>query len=418
MQPMAAPSIALTAISDRAAALRESLVTLRRELHAHPELSGEERRTAELVVSRLRSLGLEVEERIGGYGVVGVLTGAHPGPTVAYRADMDALPIQEEASDRPYASLVLGVSHACGHDVHVAIALGVAEVLAGLRDSLRGSIVFVFQPAEESLDGARAMIAAGLLDRYRPAAMLALHTSPLQVGTVGIAEDLCLAGMEEFRVRFYAPGADLDTMVREAVVALESLSTSNPPQDAAQFQALARRMEAGSGLERTVFLSCWPNVDEAMPSYHMLGLASIADFALRPALQRQIRCALDHVTRCHGATYDLAVTFVNPPLRNDHALVAQVRPVVERLLGHENVLSFRDPYPYSHEDLSLFAAQIPTALLWVGSANVAGSDRSDGSDRNIPSLLHTPDYDVDEDALVVGTQTATAALLHLTGAAL
>lgn len=401
---MAEEPTALVTTFAGAAALRETLVALRRDLHAHPELSGDERRTAGRVASRLRELGLEVEEHVGGYGVVGVLQGAYPGPTLAYRADMDALPIQE-VPDRPYASLALGVSHACGHDAHVAMALGAAELLAGLRNDLHGRVVFVFQPAEESLDGARAMIDAGLLDRYGPAALLALHVSPLQAGTVGVAEDRCLAGMEEFHVRFYAPGGDLETLVGEAATALQALSTHEGPRDAAQFEALAQEMEAGSGLDRAVFVSCWPNLDEGgTPAYHLLGLASMADFDLRPALQREIRRTLDRVVDRYGATYDLAVTFVNPPLRNAPALVAAIRPALERLPGVERVRLFRDPYPFSHEDLALYAARVPTAFIWLGTANAT---------RGIASMLHTPDFDIDEDALIIGTQVATATLLHL-----
>ncbi len=406
MCTMAETLIALTTLADRASALKGTMVALRRDLHAHPELSGEEQRTAGLVAAQLHSLGLAVEEHVGGYGVVGVLDGGHPGPTLAYRADMDALPIQE-TSDRPYTSLMLGVSHSCGHDVHVAVALGVAELLVGAREVLRGRVLFVFQPAEESLDGARAMIEAGVLDRYQPAAMLALHASPLQVGSMGVAADLCLAGMEEFRLRFHAPDGDLEAIVDEAIASLESLSTSRGPQSAEQFQALVREMEIGSGLERTVFLSCWPNLDSSRSTHHLLGLASLADFALRPALHCEIRKALDKVVSRYGATYDLGVTFANPPLRNDGALVSEVLPVLRELLGPERVLSFRDPYPYSHEDLALYAARIPTALLWLGTANAA---------RGIPSLLHTPDYDVDEDALVVGAKALTAMLMHLGGA--
>jgi len=164
-------------------------------------------------------------------------------------------------------------------------------------------------------------------------------------------------------------------------------------------------MEAGSGLDRAVFVSCWPNLDEGgTPAYHLLGLASMADFDLRPALQREIRCTLDRVVDRYGATYDLAVTFVNPPLRNAPALVAAIRPALERLPGVERVRLFRDPYPFSHEDLALYAARVPTAFLWLGTANAA---------RGIASMLHTPDFDIDEDALIIGTQVATATLLHL-----
>ena len=390
-------------VVDGATALKAKLVALRRHLCAHPELPGDEQRTAAFVAESLRSLGLEPEEGIGGHGLVSVLTGSHPGPTIAYRADMDALPIQD-ALDSPYASLELGVKHACGHDVHMAVALGIAELLDQLREQLHGRVLFVFQPAEESLDGARAMIDDGILCRYQPKAMLALHVFPIPVGMMGVAEGPCLAGMEEFRVRFYTPAGNLDGIVEEAITALQALSTSSSPSDFEQFQTLIRQMEAGSGLERTVFLSCWPHSSGSLPPYHLLGLVSMADFSLRPNVQRQIRRTLDQVAAIHGASYDLAITFTNPPLRNHGPLVAEVTPVLEQILGPESVLSFRDPYPFSHEDLALFAAEIPTALLWLGTANV---------ERGITNLLHTPGFDVDEDALVIGVEVMAAAILHL-----
>ena len=389
------------------------LIALRRHLHTHPELSGEERKTARFVAYHLRRAGLQVEEGVGGTGVVGLLAGDHPGPTIAYRADMDALPIQDTLG-RPYAPLPLGVKHACGHDLHMAIALGIAEWLSETHDRLHGQVVFVFQPAEESLDGARAMLADGLLPRYRPEAILALHAFPLQVGSIGVAMGHCLAGMEEFRVRFYAPAGDLKTIMRDAIAALEALSTSVAPQTADEFQALiddmVRKQEAGGdrGTDptRATFLKCWPATPGADPPYDLLGLVSIADFAIRPEVQQRIRETLDRVVANHGASYDLMVTFSNPPLQNHPGLVKAIMPMVEGMLGPENVLRFRTPYPFAHEDLALYAAEVPTALIWLGTAN---------AEDNLSSILHTPDYDVDERALEIGARLVREIILRWLG---
>lgn len=379
------------------------LIALRRELHLHPELSGEEMQTAQLVAERLQALDLSVRTEVGGHGVIGVLRGNRTGPTVAYRADMDALPLQETLN-QPYRSIHLGVSHACGHDAHVAIALGTAERLAGQREKLAGSVMFIFQPAEESLDGAQAMLADGVLTTPRPRALIAQHVFPISVGSVGLNPGLCLAGMEEFRVRFYAPAGNLDPLCGAAIHALETLSTETAPTTPEAFDALLEAMMRDSGLRRTVFLSCWRHSGGHVPPYHLLGLASIPDFGLRDQVHDRIEVALDEVTAAFGASYDWEITFENPPLVNDPDLAAALRPTLRALVSEDNLLEFQSPYPFAHEDLSRFAAEVPTLLLWLGTANRA---------RSIASILHTPDFDIDEDALAVGVEIASAALISL-----
>jgi amidohydrolase len=179
-------------IAEGAEALRPKLVELRRDLHRHPELAYHEERTGRVVAERLRALNFdEVRTNVARHGVVALLKGGHPGPVVALRADMDALPISE-TNDLPYKSTTPGIMHACGHDAHTAIALGVAEVLSHIRGQIRGSVKFLFQPAEEATtageaDGAALMIREGALENPRPLAIFGLHTAPeLDAGTIGI----------------------------------------------------------------------------------------------------------------------------------------------------------------------------------------------------------------------------------------
>lgn len=370
----------------------------------HPELSGEESRTARLVAQHLRDLGLDTETGVGGYGVVGVLAGANPGPTVAYRADMDALPIPDDL-DEDYASVHLGISHACGHDAHTAIALGVATQLSRTKRALCGDVVFIFQPAEESLDGARAMLEDDLLTLAHPAAILALHAFPLPSGTVGVAGDAGLAGMEEFRVRFYAPTGNLEPLMAAAMSALTTLSTAPVPQDLESFEAIIAGMVRGDrSLAETVYVSCWPLPAGQEPPAHLLGLVSITDFQRRAAVRTRIKQALTRTCAAYGATYDLTITFSNPPLHNDPRLVASLLPVLKSELGDQQVLTFTAPYPFAHEDFTQFAAEIPALFLWLGTQNL---------ERGIPSILHTPGYDIDEKALGVGVRTVVAMIRHL-----
>ncbi len=381
----------------------EPLITLRRDLHLHPELSGEEVRTAQIIADHLHALKLDVRTRVGGHGVVGVLEGGRDGPTVAYRADMDALPLQE-TSDRPYRSLNLGISHACGHDAHIAIALGTAARLAAQRKALPGTVMLIFQPAEESLDGAKAMIQEGVLAQPRPQALLAQHAFPISAGRLGLTSGLCLAGMEEFRVRFYAPAGNLEALRETAKATLEALSTGTAPTTPAAFDTVLNAMLRGPELRQTVFLSCWRHSEGHSPPYHLLGLVSIPDFSLREKVNTQIQQVLNAVTSDFGATYDWDITFVNPPLVNDPALAAYLRPTLASVVGEDNLLEFPSPYPFAHEDLSRFSAEIPTLLLWLGTAN---------RERSVPSILHTPDFDIEEKSLAIGVEVATKALLSL-----
>jgi len=384
--------------------MRERLIELRRALHMHPELSGEEQETAGIIAVRLRALGLSTETGIGGHGVIGVLDSNRSGPTIVYRADMDALPMQETLV-QPYASMRLGVSHACGHDVHVTIGLGLVELLSRSKEQLRGRVVFVFQPAEESLDGARAMLDAGLFQSYPPDMMVALHAFPIPVGTVGVAMGACLAGMEEFRIRLYSPGGDLQGLIADVIKNLEGLSTDAVPTEPQRFGQIVRRMREGDPeLGRTVFVSSWPHTPGDASHTHVLGLVSMADFSLRPEIHARIERTLDTCTAGFGATYDVDYTFSNPPLANDSALIDRIIPAIEQALGSSAVLRFRAPYPFAHEDFVHYAERVPAAFLWLGTQNL---------EKGIPSILHTPDYDVDEDALVTGVIAMSAVVRQL-----
>src|SRR5437588_5876730 len=225
-------------ISEAAEALRAKLIEQRRDFHMHPELSNREERTSRIVAERLRALGLdEVKTGVGKYGVVGLLKGSKPGPVVAVRADMDALPIQETI-DVPYKSLVPGVKHACGHDVHTTVELGVAEVLSKMRDQISGSIKFIFQPAEEGAPqgeegGASLMIKEGALENPRPSAIFGLHTMPsIEAGQIAYHSGPAMASSDRFTITIRGKGShgaqpqlgvDAVTIAAEAVTAIQTI---------------------------------------------------------------------------------------------------------------------------------------------------------------------------------------------------
>ena len=268
-----------------------ALVELRRDLHRHPELSGQEQRTAGIVAARLKALGLPVQTGVGGHGVVGVLTGGRPGPLVAYRADMDAVR-SALADPAPFPSTVAGVRHICGHDVHVTVGLGLASALASVRKDLPGRVMFIFQPAEERATGARAMLDAGLFAKDKPAAIFGVHASPLEVGTFTSKPGQMMYANQ------VAPGVTNDATLyaasRDALIAVMGKATftelKQPPdgfsEDFGEFQKTAPGVFFFIGLSNTSKgIRAMPhsadfNVDEAAIGHTVRAMAAVVVAAL------------------------------------------------------------------------------------------------------------------------------------------
>ena len=227
-----------------------ALIATRRDFHQHPELSGQEARTASIVAGALRRLGLEVRTDVGGHGVVALLRFGRPGPLIAYRADMDAVPTS--APDPvDFRSLAPGVRHICGHDLHTTIGLALATALSHVRDSLAGSVLFVFQPAEERATGARAMLADGVFAGGLPGAIYGLHTSAYETGRLAVTAGPMMAGRDRFEVVLSGAG-DLNAAANDVVQRLRALGTidasqigvSQPP-DFVLMQVSPPTLEAG-----------------------------------------------------------------------------------------------------------------------------------------------------------------------------
>jgi amidohydrolase len=257
----------------------EELIELRREIHRHPELAGEERETAGLVAEQLRAAGLEVTTGVGGHGVLAVLDGSADGPTVVYRADMDAVdaeravlpfPRSDRVFDEGFASRVPGVAHLCGHDLHTAIGVGVARALAQGPEPVRGRLAFVFQPAEEPLQGARAMLETGLVQRLAPRESYALHCAPFPVGTIAVSPGYGLPGLDHIRV--VLPGGDEVAVAAIASEVAELGTVEYPrmngaphaPDFAADERAIGHGVRAMAGL-LTDRLAAWSTAGSGSP---------------------------------------------------------------------------------------------------------------------------------------------------------
>jgi amidohydrolase len=390
-------------VGPAAVAQRAALVAQRRDLHMHPELSNQETRTAKVVADRLKALGLEVRTDVAIHGVVGVLKGGLPGPIVAYRADMDALPITE-VHDVPYKSLNTGVMHACGHDAHTTIGLGIAELLSQRRAKLKGTVVFLFQPAEEGAPGdaeggAALMIKEGALENPHPEAVFGLHVSAdYAVGQMAVRAGAMLASVDTWTLTIKGKmshgganphkGIDAVYVASQCIEALQSIRSRRIDP----LQPIVISVGTIHGGLRDNIIA---------PEVKMEGTLRTLNSGVRTQAKALMQQILDNVTAAHGATAELYFrkSTAYPPTVNDDALIAAIRPTLSRVLAQQ----FREAEPImGAEDFSFYAERIPGAFLWLGVANAS---------KGMTAGPHTPEFDLDEESLVVGVRTMSSVLL-------
>lgn len=374
-------------ISPDIAALREEAVALRRDLHAHPELGFQEERTAAEVARRLRALGLEVKTGVARTGVVALLRGAHPGPTVLLRADMDALPLQEE-NQVDYASTVPGVMHACGHDAHTAILATAAKVLWARRDRLHGNVKLVFQPAEESPGGARPMIEAGVLEDPPVAAAFGLHLwNDFPVGRVAVCPGPLLASVDKFEITIVgrgghgaAPHQAVDPIVTAAQLILALQTVASRWVDPLQPVVLSVGSIHGG--------SAFNIIPDRVT---LVGTLRAFDRELVARLPARVEEIVRGITAAAGATFEWQHTPYYPPTVNDRARAEVVHAAAAAVVGPERIAT--DTKTLGGEDMSFFLERVPGCFFFVGSNNPA---------RGLVHPHHSSRFDVDEDALPVG----------------
>jgi amidohydrolase len=384
------PDAEIKAAAER---LTPALVEVRRDIHRHPELGNREVRTGALVAERLRALGLEVRHPVAKTGVVGVLRGGRPGPVVAVRADLDALPIQER-NDVPYKSTVPGVKHACGHDAHTAIVLGAAEVLAGLRDRLPGTVLFLFQPAEEGPPegeegGAPLVMKEGALSGVQ--AIYGLHMDPgLPVGEVGWSIGPIFASSDTFV---------LEVEGRKTHGAYPHTGIDPIPVAAEMVQALqliaSRQIDAQSPKVITIGSIQGGNRHNIIADKVTLhGTVRTLEAEVRREIKDRMARAVKGVAEAHGTT--AALRFVdegNPPTVNHAALTRASLPGLERVYGPARTREVRPQM--GAEDFALYAEAMPALYVKMGVRNEA---------RGITAMIHTEDFDIDEAVIPLGVR--------------
>lgn len=386
-------------VEQRLPAVMPKVVAWRRDIHAHPELGFEERRTAALVAAHLRALGLEVQTEVGRTGVVGILRGRRPGPVVALRADMDGLPVTEQV-DLPFRSRAraqwqgqeVGVMHACGHDNHVAILMGAAEVLAGMRAQLPGTIKFVFQPAEEALGGARAMIADGVNENPRPDAWFGLHVWPTRVGNIGVRAGPEMAAAGNFTIIVKGvqthgsqPWSGVDPIVVSSQIVLGLQTIVSRQTNISVLPAVLSVGQIQGG-----------NRSNIIPdSVVMVGTLRTFDDAMRADIARRIERTATDIASASGATAIVTVDPAGLVLANDTTLTTRMIPVLQRSAG-QGGFTLINPIMAS-EDFPEFTREIPGLYFFLG---VTPMDR----DPATAPANHSPHFFADEGALETGVR--------------
>lgn len=375
-------------------AMRDELVARRRDFHMHPELAFEEVRTANIVAEALNALGLEVQTGVGQTGVVAILEGDKAGSTVLVRADMDALPIHE-ANDTEYNSTIAGKMHACGHDGHTAIALGVAKLLANHRDKLAGRIKFVFQPAEEIGAGAKAMVADGVLSDPKPDVTLGLHLwNTGRVGALNVQAGPVMAGISKFVITIKGEGGH-GAMPHETI---------DPIVCAAQMTLALQTIVArnASPLESAVVsigtISAG-NADNVIPqTATMRGTLRVFTEDMRQLIGERMQTIVEHTALAMGCTAELELSHNALPVDNNPEVVARVKSAWERLGRADDFYYERTT---ASEDVGVLMQDIPGMYFFLGSGN---------DEKGLNYGHHHPRFDFDEDVLPIGVAVLSAAV--------
>lgn len=417
----ASPASAAIDTQQAAAAVGDQVVSWRRDIHQHPELGNRETRTAKLVADHLKKLGLEVKTGVAHTGVIGMLKGGKPGPRLAIRADIDALPVTEEV-DLPFASKVrstyagqdVGVMHACGHDAHTAILLGVATALAGMKNELPGEVMFIFQPAEEGSPpgeegGAKLMLKQGLFRDWKPDAVLGLHVFyTLHAGQVGVREGPLLAGSDRFKIRVFGaqthgaqPWRGVDPIVTAAAIVSQAQTIVSRQLDISKLPAVLTFGMFQGGVRYNII----PEKVE------LEGTVRTFDAGMREDLFNRLRRTAQGVAEAQGARVELEVPMPdvhNPVTRNDAALTRRLRPSLEKAVGKDNVIDV--PPNMVAEDFSYFADEVPGLYFFVGVV-------PPGQDLATAAPNHSPKFFLDEKALAVGTRSMLQVAVDFLGGA-
>lgn len=381
-------------IQKKADALKDLLILVRRELHRHPEKSGDEHKTKEILLKSLEGLGLEIKEGYYHTGFAVVIRGKNPGKTIGLRFDMDALEM-DELIDVPYKSQNKGLMHACGHDGHMAMGIGCAMVLSEMREHFDGQVKLIFQPAEEdarSGGGAQFMIKDGvLLDEPKVDAMVGMHIWPdLKIGEVGSRVGPIMASSDPFMIKVLGKGGhaslpykcvDPVVIASQIVLSMQSIVSRNvdPFEPAVVSIGI---LNAGTR---------YNTIPETAEIY---GTVRTFDQGTREVIQNRLKTITEQTAQALGGSAELVLTSGYPPVMNEAQMVALAEASTQKILGQGAYVPIERPAP-GGEDFAFFSLEVPSVFMWLGYNNEA---------RDV-APPHSPYYDFDESILPIGVKT-------------
>ena len=375
------------------------LIAIRRDLHQHPELGLEEYRTSALVLDYLQQWNIKVTQLIGETAIVGLIEGNPGEKTIGLRADMDALPI-EEKTGALYASLIPGKMHACGHDVHTTILLGASYILQQLKEEYKGNVKLFFQPAEETVGGAKPIIEEGCLEHPKVNHVLGLHVRPtLNVGEVGFHYGKCHAASDTIIISingkqahgaYPQDGIDAILISAHVITALQSLISRNlsPFETAVLSLGIIEGGTAGNIVCDQVTIK---------------GTLRTLDQTTRVFMKKRIIEVAENTAKAFGGSADVRIEEGYAPLINAHAITDAVAHVARKLLGEDNVIIMEHP-SLGVEDFAYFAEAVPSCFYNLGTSN---------PHKGIQAALHENTFDVDEEAIKIGVCLQVLSALHL-----
>ena len=393
-------------------AVEDHVIALRRHFHENPELSNREFKTAERIAEELKLLGLDPQTGIASTGVVAFIEGGKPGPLIALRADIDALPVEEKV-DLPFASKArgtyrgneVGVMHACGHDTHIAMLLGAAKALVGMREELAGSVLLVFQPAEEGAPegetgGAARRLAEGWFEERKPEAIFGLHTfSGLPAGAVAYRSGPAMASSDRFVIKVRGkqthgsrPWGGVDPIVTAAQIVMAVQTIASRQVDVTKAPSVISFGIIDGGVRNNII------PDEV----ELVGTIRNFDMGIREQIHAKLRHTARTIAESAGATADVTIDLGYPVTINNPALTAKMLPTVQRVVGDGGV--FESPLVTGAEDFSYYALETPGLFLYLG-----GTPR--GKDPSKAPSNHSPLFYVDESTLKVGVNVLTGLVI-------
>lgn len=387
--------------------IKDELINIRRDLYMNPELSGKEFRTSKIVADKLKEYGIDVMTDVGGCGVIGTLKGKEDGRVIALRADMDALPMQDTIKTS-YKSLNDGVKHGCGHDVHTTIALGTAKILSKMQDKIKGTIKFIFQPAEENTTGAKAMIKAGALKNPLVDTLFAFHVFPIPVGKIGLIEKEAYSACNSYLLRFSVDKnllEDFNRFYEEFSKKLNSMnlmnyidiensqvdvieSINNQPVSFRAIDIKTKEFLAGN----KKVLMCILNIKAAN--------GRIIDNTIN-----EIEALAKNLIEKNSLEVKYSITQKGeiPSVYNDPIVMKKAKKLITEIIGYENIVEIKKTIPFFVEDFAYYEKEVKENIYFLGIKNEA---------KGLYGNIHHSGFDVDEDCIAIGTEVMSYILLN------